>query len=239
MSVYQISKSFGSRPLYESLSFSIESGERIGLIGPNGAGKSTLLKMMAGVMSPDSGSVSSNRGLRIGYLEQVPQFKTGATLRSTVLEQALDPDDWQTLALAEEIRSKLELTDKLGFDDDRLVDTLSGGWKKRVALARELVRQPELLLLDEPTNHLDVESILWLEEFLSQSTFATMTITHDRAFLQNVSTRIIEIDRRNPGGLLSKVGTYADFLESKEWLISGQEKQEERMRNTLRRKLNG
>jgi ATP-binding cassette subfamily F protein uup len=235
LSVYQLSKSFAAKPLYTKLSFSVESGERIGLIGPNGAGKSTLLRIVSGQISPDSGSVSMNRGLRIGFLEQIPQFLPKATIHSTIMEGAIDIHDWQTISLAQEILSKLNLTEKEGFPEDTPIDRLSGGWKKRVALARELLRQPDLLLLDEPTNHLDVESIMWLEDFLNEASFATITITHDRAFLQNICNRIIEVDRRNPGGLLSKVGSYADFLDSKELLIAGQEAQEERLRNTLRR----
>src|SRR5262249_24899024 len=152
LNVHQISKAFGARPLFERLSFAIESGERVGLIGPNGMGKSTLLKILAQKTSPDSGTVSFSRGLRVGYLEQVPQFKAGASVFETVLEGARDPHDWECQALVQETIAKLGLA-------DGPIEKLSGGWKKRVALARELARQPDLLLLDEPTNHLDVESI--------------------------------------------------------------------------------
>jgi ABC transport system ATP-binding/permease protein len=138
-------------------------------------------------------------------------------------------DDWEHVARAQEIMNRLSLR------GDDSVAKLSGGWKKRVALARELVREPDLLLLDEPTNHLDVESILWLEDLLARSRFATLTITHDRVFLQRVSTRILELDRRNPGGLLSVVGDYASYLEMKEQLLASQKVQETRLRNTLRR----
>src|SRR5690606_13630202 len=120
-------------------------------------------------------------------------------------------------------------------DPDAPVERLSGGWKKRVALARELARSPDLLLLDEPTNHLDVESILWLEEFLASARLATVTITHDRLFLQRSSRRILELDRRNPGGLLSVNGDYADYLEIKEQNLAAQERREVILKNTLRR----
>ena len=116
-----------------------------------------------------------------------------------------------------------------------LIAELSGGWKKRVALARELVRGPDLLLLDEPTNHLDVESILWLEELIQNAPFAVLTITHDRLFLQRIADRIIELDRRNPGGLLSVKGDYTTYLDIKDQLLSSQERREVILKNTLRR----
>lgn len=178
----------------------------LGLSAPNGAGKSTLLKILLNQMDTDGGTVSVRRGLKIGFLEQVPQFQQGATIESTVMEGALDAHDRQDMARAQEIMSKLGLT-----DGEKPISELSGGWKKRAALARELMRQPELLLLDEPTNHLDIESILWLENLLANSQFATITVTHDRLFLQRVSNRILELDRRNAGGLLNIKGSYIDY----------------------------
>ncbi len=230
VSVSGVRKAFAARPLFEGLTFSIESGERIGLIGPNGAGKSTLLRMIASQASPDEGVISFQRGLRVGFLEQTPTFKKGATVHSTLLEGAADPDDWESIALADEIASKLSL-----LDPSQLVEELSGGWKKRAALGRELVRQPDLLLLDEPTNHLDLDSIYWLEEWIRNARLATLTITHDRAFLQKVSDRILELDRRNPGGLLSIKGDYVNYLEAKEQLVASQERREVILKNTLRR----
>ena len=230
VSAHQLRKSFAARPLFEGITFAIESGERIGLIGPNGAGKSTLLRILASQASPDQGTVSFQRGLRVGFLEQVPAFKPGTTVFEAVMEGAKDPDDWSAVAKAHECMSKLSLE-----DPEAVIDRMSGGWKKRVALARELVREPDLLLLDEPTNHLDVDSILWLEELLANSSFATLTITHDRVFLQKVSNRILELDRRNTGGLLSVAGDYVRYLELKEEQISTQENRETTMKNTLRR----
>jgi ATP-binding cassette subfamily F protein uup len=202
VNAHNLTKTFTSRPLFDKINFSIESSDRIGLIGPNGAGKSTLLKILAGQLSPDEGTLSIQRGLKVGYLEQVPSFQIAATVQSSVLEAAKE---------------------------------LSGGWKKRVALARELVRQPDLLLLDEPTNHLDIESILWLEELLATSTFATLTITHDRLFLQRISNRILELDRRHPDGLLSVRGDYSTYLDIRQSLLSAQEEKETKLKNTLRR----
>ncbi len=236
VSAHNLRKAFASRPLFDGISFAIETGERIGLIGPNGAGKSTLLKMIAGRETVDTGTLSFSRGLRIGYLEQDPQFSEGATIMSTVMEgspsKGEDLSDWESIALADEMISKLSLT---GFPADTPITLLSGGWKKRVALARELVRKPELLLLDEPTNHLDVESILWLEEFLARANFSTLIITHDRLFLQKVSNRILELDKRNAGGLLSVAGDYTAYLETKDQLMAAQERREVILKNTLRR----
>jgi ATP-binding cassette subfamily F protein uup len=233
-----LSKSFGSRPLFEGVSFTLAEGERVGLIGPNGAGKTTLLRILAGSDTPDAGELSPRRGLRVGHLEQVPRLAPGRTVREAVLEPAAgltDPElQWRAAGRADELLSRLDLTGpQAGVD--ALVDRLSGGWRKRVALARELLREPDLLLLDEPTNHLDVESILWLEQLLAKARFATVTITHDRLFLQRIANRILELDRRNEGGLLSVDADYATFVERKADLMAAQEQRESSLRNTLRR----
>jgi len=234
-----LSHSYSARPLFHDLTLTIEEGERIGLIGPNGAGKSTVLQIIAGHITPDAGDVARTRGLRIGYLAQVPTFEPHATILSTVLEGAEHPDDGAAIAMAYEFISKLSLDDTHTQVKDNTPETpitqLSGGWQKRVALARELMREPDLLLLDEPTNHLDIESILWLETFVRMSRCAIITVTHDRSFLQNVSSRILELDRRNPGGLLSVKGNYAQYLQIKQQLIEAQETRETTLKNTLRR----
>lgn len=232
ISAYKLSKSFGFRPLFTGLTFTVEEGDRIGLIGPNGAGKSTLLKILSAEMSPTDGELSFKQGLKVGFLEQSPKFSEGSTIFSSILEGVHDADDWESQALVYEYISRLHLND---FPDDTKIETLSGGWKKRVALARELVKKPDLLLLDEPTNHMDIEGIAWLEEFLSQSRFAVVTITHDRLFLQRVSNRIIEIDPRHVGGLLSVAGDYVKYLEIRDQLILAQENREVVLKNTLRR----
>ena len=189
-----LTKSFSARPLFQGVGFTLAEGERIGLIGPNGAGKSTLLRILAGVDSPDSGELALRRGLRVGHVAQVPVFRPGQTVREAVLEPAAEFADsdhrWQAEARADELIARLDLSGTQAGAEVP-VERLSGGWRKRVALARELVREPELLLLDEPTNHLDVESILWLEKFLAQAPFATITVTHDRLFLQRISNRIL------------------------------------------------
>jgi ABC transport system ATP-binding/permease protein len=227
--VHNLTKYFGPKLLFEGLTFSINEGERIGVIGPNGAGKSTLFKILSGEMDHDSGNVSVQRGLKRGFVEQVPAFASDATIESTVGERLGSGGDRRKI---QEMISRLELSQ---FSPDTRVAELSGGWRKRVALARELCPEPGLLFLDEPTNHLDVESILWLEKFLSRSPCATVTITHDRLFLQRIAARIIEIDRRHPDGMLSVDGDYAHFLEVRADLLGAQQLQEEKLRNTLRR----
>lgn len=234
VSAHELTHSFAGRTLFENLTCSIQDGERIGLIGPNGAGKTTLLKILAGKISAEGGTVSYQRSVRIGFLEQIPQFQPDRTVRSTVQEGIPHPDHWEEMARVEEYLSKLSLDGSHQVSPEDAVERLSGGWKKRVALARELVKQPDLLLLDEPTNHLDVESIVWLEEFLRNAPFALLTITHDRLFLQKVSNRILELDRRNPTGLLSVNGSYADYLERKEHLLGTQQQREKVLKNTLR-----
>ena len=244
LSVQDLEAGFGARPLFAGVSFTIEAGERVGLIGPNGAGKSTLLRILAGAASPDDGQVSRQRGLRVGHLEQVPRLRPGATVEELVREAADaaggagGDDDWNRAGEVELLMSKLALSGRgrgAGVSASSVVDSLSGGWRKRVALARELARRPDLLLLDEPTNHLDVESIEWIEELLAAAPFATITVTHDRLFLQRVATRILELDRRNAGGLLSVAGDYAAYLRVKEETMHAQERREVVLRNTLRR----
>ena len=244
LSAQGLEAGFGARPLFAGVSFTIEAGERIGLIGPNGAGKSTLLRILSGAAAPDRGQVSRQRGLRVGHLEQVPHLRAGATVDELVREAvgggatSAGGDDWGELGEVEQLMSKLALSGRgrgAGISPTTIVDSLSCGWKKRVALARELARRPDLLLLDEPTNHLDVDSIEWIEELLAHAPFATVTVTHDRLFLQRVATRILELDRRNAGGLLSVAGNYTAYLRVKEETMHAQERREVVLRNTLRR----
>lgn len=235
-----LTKAFGSRPLFESIAVSVEEGDRVGLIGPNGAGKSTLLALLAGDLFADEGRVTPRRALRVGYLPQMPSFREGASLRETVLEGAADlvsdEEHWVAERAADEYLSRLSLIAE-GRSAETPVETLSGGWRKRVALARELVRRPDLLLLDEPTNHLDVEAILWLEELLERAPFATITVTHDRAFLGRVANRVLELDLRNAGGLLDVRGGYARYLEEKEARLAADAQRETSLRNRLRREV--
>ena len=244
VSAQNLTHAFGARPLFEGIGFTLSEGDRVGLIGPNGAGKSTLLRILAGELGADSGTVAARGGLRVAYLAQVPSFAPGATVREAVRAgfpsaraagAAAHPvAPWVEEARVEEVVAKLGLAGPEAGADQALA-RLSGGWRKRVALARALVSTPDLLLLDEPTNHLDVESILWLERFLATARLATVTVTHDRLFLQRVANRILELDRRNAGGLLDVAGDYATYLERKADAMAAQERREDVLRNTLRR----
>jgi ATP-binding cassette subfamily F protein uup len=238
LSASELEHRFSARPLFEGVNFTIADGDRVGLIGPNGAGKSTLLKILSGQMAPDGGTLARRGGLRVAFLAQVPELAPELTVRVAVREGlpgGRDDHDWQHEARLDEVLSKLDLAGAGSVGPETVIGSLSGGWRKRVALARALVAEPDLLLLDEPTNHLDVDSILWLEKLLASARFATITVTHDRLFLQRVSNRILELDRRNPGGLLDVAGDYTTYLERKAAAMAAQERREDVLRNTLRR----
>jgi ATP-binding cassette subfamily F protein uup len=232
ISVYQLEKSFGAKTLFTGVSFGIKEKEHVGLVGPNGAGKSTLLKILLGTMESDSGHISRKRGLSIGYLEQTPSFDDDKTILDTILEKCADPHE--SIGKAYEIMTHLQLTQ---FSEALTVKQLSGGWQKRVALARELILEPELLLLDEPTNHLDVTGIIWLENFLRDSQMAFLMITHDRLFLQRTVDRIVDLDPRNPNSLLDITGSYAEYIEAKDLELAALKRQEKVQRNNLRREV--
>lgn len=215
----RVSKSHGLRPLFQGITIGVGEGERVGVIGPNGAGKSTLLRILAGVEMPDDGEVVSRRGLRFAYVPQVDHFPEGATVESVLLDAQADShlDPHERQVQADIIRCRLEFPDAHQY-----AATLSGGWKKRLAIARALVTDPEVLLLDEPTNHLDLEGILWLEQLLLEAPFATVTVSHDRYLLERTATRVVEISRAYPAGFFSADGRYSDFLLKREDFILGQ-----------------
>ncbi len=234
ISAYQLSKSFASKTLFQNISFAIDSSEHIGLIGPNGAGKSTLLSLISQLQKPDQGQISFAQNLCLGYLTQKPTFNPDETIFSAMLSVLDDPYEATNMQLAFELISKLEL-DRFPEGSDKLVNSLSGGWRKKVALARELMKKPNLLLLDEPTNHLDLESIIWLEDFLNKSNqLALLTVTHDRRFLQNTCQVIFDLDSRLPQGLLRTNGRYENHIENKMQLLDGQKRLEDKRRNTMK-----
>lgn len=226
-----LSKSFGSRSLFENLNITIFSKDRIGLVGPNGAGKTTLLKIIAGEETADEGILSPKKGLRIGYLPQscdFPDLTPAAALLKTLEGSPIASYEKENLV-------EMWLS-KLGFNsNDVSAANLSGGWKKRLRLAQELLLAPDLLLLDEPTNHLDLEGIIWLEKFLTKEAPAYLLVSHDRYFLENTANRIIEIDPAYPTGLFAIEGTYANFLEKKQQFLEGQLQQEKSMATKARR----
>jgi ATP-binding cassette subfamily F protein uup len=231
LSCEAVGKAYGRDPLFEGLSFGLFEGDRVGLIGPNGSGKSTLLKILAGLETPDAGKRSLRRGLRVGYVAQDPVFAGGQTVEAVVA--AVRPHDPHESA--GEVAVALG---RAGFEDPgQDVGTLSGGWKKRLSIARELVRGPDVLLMDEPTNHLDVEGILWLEERLRTEALAYVVVSHDRYFLENVALRMLELSRAYEGGLLEADGNYSAFLEKRDEVLRGQAAYQESLANTVRREV--
>jgi len=209
LSLDKVSIAYGHLPLLDAAGLQIETGERLCVIGRNGAGKSTLLQVIGGDLAPDAGSVWRQPGRRIGRLAQDAALQDTRSVFDVVSEglEDLGDDEWQRESRVEQILSRLSL------DRDVSVAILSGGWRRRVLLARALVGQPDLLLLDEPTNHLDIEAMTWLETFLLDYPGAVIFVSHDRVFLQRVATRIIELDR---GRLSSWPGDYATFIRNKE-----------------------
>jgi ATP-binding cassette subfamily F protein uup len=204
LSCAAVGKAYGTRSLFEELSFGLLEGDRVGLVGPNGSGKSTLLKILAGLEAPDRGTRSLRGGTRVGYVPQDPVFPAGRLVEDVVAAAASDADEVDRpgrIALA---------LGRAGFGDGRAaVETLSGGWRKRLAIARELAAAPDVLLMDEPTNHLDIESIIWLEAFLQGLPGALLMTSHDRDFMNRVVARIAEID----GGEITAYSGNYDFYE--------------------------
>jgi ATP-binding cassette subfamily F protein uup len=234
-----VSKRFGATPLFEKISFAVNEGDRIGLIGPNGAGKSTLLAVLAGEVEPDTGEVSVRRRARVGYVKQVSEYAAGLTVRG-VLEAALERGSVPANEHEQRLRETLG---RAGFADDG-ADTsirmdaeaasLSGGWRKRLAIAEAMVTMPDVLLLDEPTNHLDLEGIEWLEGVLRAARFACVVVSHDRYFLENVASEVVELSRVYAEGVLRVRGTYSKFLEGRELYLEAQTKMQEGLRNRVK-----
>jgi ATP-binding cassette subfamily F protein 3 len=251
LTVHQLHKSYGIQPILQNINFSLSNGERVGLIGPNGSGKTTLLRILAGFEPADAGSVIPNRSpLRVGYLAQGMEFAPGDTIQSTLGPAPVKPEDLEAevASLAMALSSTPEdstlqtrydtaiaqlstshsplstLLAPLGLADYPLVTPvahLSGGQKTRLMLARVLLEEPHLLLLDEPTNHLDIQMLEWLEGWLASFAGAALIVSHDRAFLDNTVTSILELDPLTHG-LRAYEGNYADYLEQK---ITEREKQ--------------
>ena len=226
-----ISKSFGADPLLRDVAFTVEERARIGLIGPNGSGKSTLLGILAGQIEPDSGEVATRKRTRLTYVAQQSEFAPGITVRA-VLEASLQ----RIAAPAAEWEGRIgETLGRTGFEDFTVdASSLSGGWRKRLAIAEALVQQPDVLLLDEPTNHLDLSGIEWLESLLNTSPFACIVVSHDRYFLENVCTVTVELNHAYPEGLLRVDGNYSAFLQKKEAFLEAQVKRQDALENRVR-----
>jgi ATP-binding cassette subfamily F protein uup len=230
-----LTKSYGARPLFSNLSFALNDGDHVGLVGPNGSGKSTLLKILAGTEDPDSGARVVRKSVRIGYVPQDPVFAPGKSVEEVLLE-ALSGD--HSLEEHEKFARVALTLGKAGFTDrDQKTDTLSGGWRKRLAIAHELAREPDVLLLDEPTNHLDIEAILWLEALLREEPKAFVVVSHDRYFLENITKRMLELNRAYAGGLLQVSGTYSDLLEKRDEVLRNEAAYQETLANLVRREM--
>lgn len=256
LQIENLTKSYGDRLLFADVTFGINEGDKIGLIAKNGMGKTTLLRCIAGQESVDSGTVTFTSGLRMGFLEQSPQLDDHLTVTEACLqadsavtqeirtyEEALASGDDARIAAASEAMDAANAWDyedrlrqmlsQLGITDlNKPVGQLSGGQRKRVALAKVILEEPQLVLLDEPTNHLDIESIEWLESFLQRSRVALLMVTHDRYFLDRVCTRIIEIDRSR---IFSYEGNYDNYLRRRRERIEAMTAELAKVKNTLRR----
>lgn len=257
LQIENISKSFGELELFSDISFTVEEGRRIGLVARNGKGKSTLLKIIAGEEPLDNGKVTLRNGIRVGYLEQEPEFSAGLTVieaclqrsgeKATVIsryEKALEEGSDDLQHLMEEMdrleawdyeNSAKQVLSMLKINDfSQPVKELSGGQKKRVALAAVLIEKPDLMILDEPTNHLDIEMVEWLEDYLSRMTGSLLMVTHDRYFLDNVCNEIIEIDDNQ---VYRYKGNYSYFLQKREERLQNLAAETARARNLLRTEL--
>ena len=230
ISAQGLSKRYGAAPLFRDISFSVSDGERIGVIGPNGSGKSTLLEMLNGRVKPDSGEAAIRKGTQVRCVLQISEFAPGETIR-TVIDKALDqakiPDSERLSRIA-------EILGRAGFTDlDAEAATLSGGWRKRLAIVEALVQKPDILLLDEPTNHLDLAGIKWLETLLESAAFASVIVSHDRYFLENVANEIVELNPAYEDGALRVSGNYSTFLEAKELYLHAQRNRQEALENRV------
>ena len=229
-----ISKSFGSKTLFQNVSLHLFNGDHIGLIGPNGSGKSTLLKILCGIEFPDDGKISTKRHLKVGYVPQMTTYSEKTVedvlLNTLSIEDHLEDHEQRTLARI--------ILGKTGFKKHNTsIETLSGGWKKRLDIANALVLNPDILLLDEPTNHLDIEGILWLESFLQRTNLSYIVTSHDRNFLETVTSRVIELNPCYPQGIFAVDGTYSAFLEKRDDFLRGQRQYQSSLASKVRREI--
>jgi ATP-binding cassette subfamily F protein uup len=230
ISAQGLAKRYGVAPLFKNISFTVSEGDRIGVIGPNGSGKSTLLAILCGDVKPDSGDVAVRKGIRLSYVKQISEFAPGLSIQAVIegaLERARVPQ-------TERAGRSAETLGRAGFEDLEIVaSTLSGGWKKRLAIAEALVQNPDILLLDEPTNHLDLAGIEWLERLLQRAAFASVVVSHDRYFLENVTNEMVEIDKAYEDGALRVHGNYSTFLVAKEEHLHAQRNRQEALENRV------
>lgn len=233
ISTHFISKFYGAQPLFTDISLQVFDHERLGLIGPNGAGKSTFLKILAGMEPADSGEISRKRNISMNYLSQEDVLDPEKTIEETLFHAIpKDLEAWQVSKRRQEIMSLIQVD-----NTNQKVKTLSGGWRKRLAIGQALFQKPDLILMDEPTNHLDLEGILWLETLLKNASFAFVLVSHDRFFLENTTNRIVELNRRYPDGFIKVEGNYSAFVEKREKYVLEQAKLETVLSNKVRREI--
>ena len=229
LQVEDLTKSYGDRMLFDSITFGVNEGDKIGVIAKNGTGKSTLLRLLSGHESPDSGSITFRSDLRVGFLDQSPVFEPGTTLMHNLLP-AIHDTDHEEWGREDRVRQMLS---QLGIESAELkVDHLSGGQLKRAALARVLLGNPDLLILDEPTNHLDISTVEWLEGYLTRQRITLLMVTHDRYFLDRVCNKIIEIDMRQ---IFTYEGNYDYYLRRRAERIEALTGELAKVKNTLRK----
>lgn len=231
-----LAKAFGAQSLFSGVDLVVSGGDRIGLIGPNGSGKSTLLKIVCGLEEQDEGTILLQKHARLSYLAQTDHFDEDASCADNLLKALKDSE----LDSTERLHRVCSLLSRAEFEDiDEPVAKLSGGWRKRLAICRSLLTEPDVLVMDEPTNHLDIEGILWLEELLKsgmqEGPEAFLLVSHDRRFLENCTNRIIELSASYPAGSFEVNGNYSKFLEEREKFIQLQTENEVRLSNKVRR----
>ena len=226
LQIENLTKSFGDRILFEDVSMGVEQGDKIGIVARNGAGKTTFLNIIAGKEDYDSGRITFRNGIRVGYLEQLPEMDGGMTALEYASLDIKDSEEGNGPDLARQMLYQLKITDV-----DQKIEKMSGGQAKRVALARVLLSQPDFLILDEPTNHLDIGMVEWIENYLSRQKVTLLMVTHDRYFLDNVCNRIIELDRQ---AIYSYAGNYDYYIQKREERMENLSAELARVKNLLR-----
>jgi ATP-binding cassette subfamily F protein uup len=234
ISLQEGTKGFSESPLFSNLSLVVSEGERLALIGDNGSGKSTLLKILAGLEELDSGKVSTRKHLQCAYIAQQDRFAESKSVGEVVDEYLAQ----HGLEADEIVRRSRIYLGTVGFNDpETSVATLSGGWKKRLSIACALALEPDCLLLDEPTNHLDIESIEWLEGHLASLRCAMVFVSHDRYFIERLASRVVELSKNYPRDYLSSDGSYSDYIEYRENVVSQLAQQRQSLANKVRREV--
>ena len=230
LTTQNICHNFGAHTLFTNISLNFNEQCRTGLIGPNGSGKSTFLEIISGKREADSGKLFKRKHSKIVYISQHDQFDESLSVEELVLRYAVETDETKRLNL-----TKRHLSEAGFIDTSVLISTLSGGWKKKVSIVCGLVQTPDLLLLDEPTNHLDIATILWLETILKQTKFGFIVVSHDRQFLENIATEVIEINKCYPEGSIRFAGNYSNFLKQRALFLGSQQEAETTLTNKVRR----